>query len=125
METAIQKTDIQALQDEAIRVLHRVSAVMENAGQIFDSDDSKSEYIRFHQQVLESIRKVEQLELRLAIVAPMKAGKSTIINAIVGQKLLPSQNTPCVTKNSLQNNEKSWNSSLNLLKLRLSLLPNP
>ena len=29
METAIQKTDIQALQDEAIRVLHRVSAVMD------------------------------------------------------------------------------------------------
>lgn len=31
--------------------------------------------------------------LRLAVVAPMKAGKSTVINAILGQPLLPSRNT--------------------------------
>lgn len=34
---------------------------------------------------------VRQLELRMPIVAPMKAGKSTIINAIVGYDLLPAR----------------------------------
>jgi hypothetical protein len=36
---------------------------------------------------------VENLELRMCIVAPMKAGKSTIINAILGQNILPTRNT--------------------------------
>lgn len=34
---------------------------------------------------------VRQLELRMPIVAPMKSGKSTIINAIVGYDLLPAR----------------------------------
>lgn len=33
----------------------------------------------------------------MAIVAPMKAGKSTIINAIVGQEILPSRSTAMTT----------------------------
>lgn len=36
---------------------------------------------------------VENMELRASIVAPMKAGKSTIINAILGEKILPVRNT--------------------------------
>jgi GTPase SAR1 family protein len=46
-----------------------------------------------------SIERLEQnrqnvinLELRICVVAPMKAGKSTIINAILGQNILPSRN---------------------------------
>ncbi len=35
---------------------------------------------------------VKHLELRMCIVAPMKAGKSTIINAILGQNILPTRN---------------------------------
>ena len=35
---------------------------------------------------------VKNLELRMCIVAPMKAGKSTIINAILGQNILPTRN---------------------------------
>ncbi|GIF96644.1 dynamin family protein [Catellatospora citrea] len=34
---------------------------------------------------------VRRLELRMPIVAPMKAGKSTLINAIVGHELLPAR----------------------------------
>jgi hypothetical protein len=37
-------------------------------------------------------RNVITLELRMCVVAPMKAGKSTIINAILGQNILPSRN---------------------------------
>ena len=35
---------------------------------------------------------VKYLELRMCIIAPMKAGKSTIINAILGQNILPTRN---------------------------------
>jgi predicted GTPase len=35
---------------------------------------------------------VKHLELRMCIVAPMKAGKSTVINAILGQDILPTRN---------------------------------
>lgn len=35
---------------------------------------------------------VKNLELRMCIVAPMKAGKSTIINGILGQNILPTRN---------------------------------
>jgi GTPase SAR1 family protein len=38
-------------------------------------------------------RKVMALELRLSIVAPMKAGKSTIVNAILGAGVLPTRNS--------------------------------
>lgn len=38
-------------------------------------------------------RKVSELELRMAIVAPMKAGKSTIVNAILGRYTLPTRNS--------------------------------
>ena len=40
---------------------------------------------------------VENLELVMPIVAPMKAGKSTLINAIVGYELLPTRAHPMTT----------------------------
>jgi GTPase Era involved in 16S rRNA processing len=50
-------------------------------------------YRELAKSVAEQRRSVGQLELRMAIVAPMKAGKSTIINAILGQGLLPTRNS--------------------------------
>ncbi|WP_460194771.1 dynamin family protein [Thermosynechococcus sp. FA-CM-4201] len=43
--------------------------------------------------IRQALANVEEIALRMAVVAPMKAGKSTIINAIVGQPLLPARNT--------------------------------
>lgn len=42
-------------------------------------------------------RKVSSLELRLSIVAPMKAGKSTIVNAVLGAGVLPTRNSAMTT----------------------------
>ena len=39
-------------------------------------------------------KKLESLEMVLAVVGTMKAGKSTTINAIVGTEVLPNRNTP-------------------------------
>ncbi|CAF1370462.1 unnamed protein product [Rotaria sordida] len=48
-------------------------------------------------QLNNEIESVEKLELRMAIVGTMKAGKSTILNAIIGYDLLPSRNTAMTT----------------------------
>jgi GTPase SAR1 family protein len=47
------------------------------------------------------IAKVERLEMTLAVVGTMKAGKSTTINAIVGTEVLPNRNRPMTTMPTL------------------------
>jgi GTPase SAR1 family protein len=42
-------------------------------------------------EINEEIRNVNHLELRMTIVAPMKSGKSTIINALIGDNILPTR----------------------------------
>lgn len=41
--------------------------------------------------------KIRRLEVVLTVVGTMKAGKSTLINALVGQELLPNRNLPMTT----------------------------
>ncbi len=41
--------------------------------------------------------KAERLEMTLAVVGTMKAGKSTTINAIIGSEILPNRNQPMTT----------------------------
>lgn len=45
----------------------------------------------------DEITKVGGLEMTLAVVGTMKAGKSTTINAIVGREVLPNRNRPMTT----------------------------
>ncbi|NDO81806.1 clamp-binding protein CrfC [Citrobacter sp. NCU1] len=47
-----------------------------------------------HAMLNNELRKITQLEMVLAIVGTMKAGKSTTINAIVGTEVLPNRNRP-------------------------------
>ncbi|CAF2725663.1 unnamed protein product [Rotaria sp. Silwood2] len=56
--------------------------------------DDLTQYRNFFRH---EIKSVEKLELRMAIVGTMKAGKSTILNAIMGYDLLPSRNTAMTT----------------------------
>ena len=46
------------------------------------------------QVLAENRHKTEKLEMVLAVVGTMKAGKSTTINAIVGREILPNRNRP-------------------------------
>lgn len=58
--------------------------------QTFDRDS-----ILKHGEVLKGeLTKLEELEMVLAVVGTMKAGKSTTINAIVGTEVLPNRNRP-------------------------------
>ena len=70
---------------------------MNRASEALSSDRVDNKYADFEKQIINETSKVENLELRMAIVAPMKAGKSTIVNAIAGQDILPSRNSAMTT----------------------------
>lgn len=87
------------LQDDVIDLLKEVSTLMDRASKDMSTDkaDNDNKYTKFQQQVKEEVNKVDNLQLRMAIVAPMKAGKSTIVNAIAGLEILPSRNSAMTT----------------------------
>ena len=92
------KPDIYILQQSVVDVLSQVRDLMNYASQKLETPDSKDRRYADHSKSIENeITKVKNLELRMAIAAPMKAGKSTIINAIVGQDILPSRNAAMTT----------------------------
>jgi GTPase Era involved in 16S rRNA processing len=78
-------------------LLKNISQLMGSASETLRTDPSGEKYQSFQKEIDQAVKNVENLELRMAIVAPMKAGKSTIINAIVGQNLLPSRNAAMTT----------------------------
>ena len=65
----------------------------ENNKQSFSIEDCKARC----QELDSEIQKVNRLEMVVAVVGTMKAGKSTVINALVGTELTPSRNSPMTT----------------------------
>lgn len=89
--------NVRDLQQDAINFLSKTADLFHRASVILSSDSSGKKYAEFKKEIEESKKNVENLELVMAIVAPMNAGKSTIINAIVGQDLLPSRASAMTT----------------------------
>ena len=97
MSTVVLKPNVTELQADVIKLLEEVSSLMGRASKALETSRSDKQYAQFQQEIVGEIQKVKHLELRMAIVAPMKAGKSTIVNAIIGQDLLPSRNSAMTT----------------------------
>lgn len=106
MPNKVLQPDLSALHESAIDVVTQVCQLVEQGYELLcehnrllaadqseyrlDTDINKlKEELRYVKNILE---KIQKLELTLTIVAPTSAGKSTIINAIAGQDLLPSRN---------------------------------
>ncbi len=70
--------------------LKLINQTLEVAKEVNLSPDSKKS---FNEEIASIQQSTEKLELVLAVVGIMKAGKSTLINSIVGKELLPSRNT--------------------------------
>nr|BDT32045.1 dynamin family protein [Myxococcus sp. MH1] len=81
---------ITELQQSTIHLLEAVEQLLQRGESWLNKPD-------FYKQLTSIVslerRKVAALELRLSIVAPIKAGKSTIINAILGAGILPTRNS--------------------------------
>ena len=84
-----QQIDVDSLQQNVIGLLDEVNLLIEETQQDLEQIGN-TKYHRFQEQIAAAGQNVADLQLKMAIVAPMKAGKSTIINAIAGQELLPS-----------------------------------
>lgn len=92
VESDALKFHLCSLQRNVTELLGKISDLMYQTNVAVGSDEAGQKYIKFQQEIVQASRNVQDLKLKLAIVAPMKAGKSTIINAIIGQPLLPSRN---------------------------------
>ena len=106
MSDQILQPDLAALHESAIDIITYARDAIEQGAGLVDRhakliDEYQSEH-KLDSGVQQSIKgylksidieleKVKTLELRMAIVAPMKAGKSMILNAVAGQDLLPSR----------------------------------
>lgn len=97
MVAEVLKPNVQDLQKDVVELLEGISKLMYRASSVLGTDSVKNKYTQYQKQIDEEADKVQNLELRMAIVAPMKAGKSTITNAIVGQEILPSRNSAMTT----------------------------
>jgi GTPase SAR1 family protein len=97
MVAEVLKPNIRDLQKDVVELLEEISKLMYRASSVLGVDDGKNKYKQYQKQISDEARKVQNLELRMAIVAPMKAGKSTITNAIIGQEILPSRNSAMTT----------------------------
>ena len=82
-------TDIQKLHQNLSEWLNRVCDAIERAGT--QIPQNQAEYQTYQRDIRKAAEQVENLELATSIVAPIKAGKSTILNAIAGQDLLPNR----------------------------------
>lgn len=98
---------IEATRNEVLRLIDKQSEILDrlltipnllpkSSGDRQEGIDSQT--VRNWQNVLSNEKKkVENLEMVLAVVGIMKAGKSTTINAISGSEILPNRNQPMTT----------------------------
>lgn len=89
---------LQALHEDVIEAFTRVYPLLDGAGHIVDNWTKNPRGVKAELRALDGhLTSVRDLELAMPIVAPMKAGKSSLINAIVGYQLLPSRANPMTT----------------------------
>jgi len=91
METQPLTASIQDLQKKVVETLQETGKLMGRASNLFTIESEKKKYIQFHNQINEALPSIQNFELRVVIVAPTSAGKSTLVNAMIGRELLPSR----------------------------------
>ncbi|MEA2413373.1 MAG: hypothetical protein QOI58_30 [Thermoanaerobaculia bacterium] len=87
------QADIGDLVEQA-RALVRASAVTLAKS---TAKRAQNQFADLESRLLRERKNVASLELRLAVVAPMKAGKSTIINGLLGREILPFRSAAMTT----------------------------
>ncbi|MDF0728678.1 dynamin family protein [Cytobacillus sp. S13-E01] len=98
---------IESTREEVLRLLEQqqriVTGLLDIPGFLQERNDQQlrnldqDEANLWNKTLEEEEYKVNRLEMTLAVVGTMKAGKSTTINAIVGTEVLPNRNQPMTT----------------------------
>ncbi len=88
--------------DRLVRVRNEIAVLLENLAQKLTQAESQSENtsgkLGLSQDIERLIQQSENLRqgvFRFLVLGDMKRGKSTFLNALLGQNLLPSDVTPC------------------------------
>ncbi|MFB9184284.1 dynamin family protein [Dactylosporangium sucinum] len=98
MSTDVEDKDLGELHQDLIRAFERIRGLADNAELLGVHRGATAHDAQFLRVSLEAqLESVRNLELIMPIVAPMKAGKSTLVNAIVGYQLLPARANPMTT----------------------------
>lgn len=92
MTTINLNLEIPSLQAQTIRTLTNINNYLATNPSL--NEQKKKEY---SQQIAKQIDAVNNLEMILSIIAPMKAGKSTIINALTGLEIMPTHSDAMTT----------------------------
>lgn len=85
------RTDIRRWTSDAVELIDKTLAEVE--GGAGERSNRVKALRRAKRRVLQELSKLDAMELRVVIAAPMSAGKSTIIDAIVSAEVLPRRNT--------------------------------
>ncbi|BAY48048.1 hypothetical protein SAMD00079811_56670 [Scytonema sp. HK-05] len=106
---------IKATCEEIIRLIKNQNALLDELLETPDllKESSEDEQQRtdiptvkeWQKTINDEAQKVNELEMVLAVVGTMKAGKSTTINAIVGSEILPTRNHPMTSLPTLIRHE--------------------
>ncbi len=83
--------------------------LFDNEKSASDTSKSKDYFIEGIKHIENELQKLEKMEVVIAFVGTMKAGKSTTINAIVGTEILPNRNAPMTTLPTLIRNKHGQN----------------
>ena len=98
--------DILGLQEDAINLLEQTDVLINQAsGELQElinkvskeadqETDTKELKVYKKSEISASLKNLKNLELRMTVAATAKSGKSTFINAISGQNILPSRQIP-------------------------------
>jgi GTPase SAR1 family protein len=80
-------TDFHRLSLEALDLLRMDGLLLDEAASLMPEDGS--DWDRLRRGAADETERLRTSELRMALVGPMSSGKSTLINAIVGCRILP------------------------------------
>lgn len=102
LQQSLTHTDsIEIIRSEILRLIQaqlELHHIVENDPDFQDKNGNQAVSFADANEILKNeYNKVEHLEMTLAVVGTMKAGKSTSINAIVGHEVLPNRNQPMTT----------------------------
>ena len=86
-----------ALKKEAMVLLDESVCLLSNAVTKSEAGQERERFLHSMGMLKEEAFKLRKNEIVIAVVGTMKAGKSTIINAIVGSEVLPVRNLPMTT----------------------------
>ena len=89
---------LHVLHEDVIAAFERIHPLLIGASGLVDNWSKNPQGVQAELDSLsQHLAHVRELELVMPIVAPMKAGKSSLINAIVGYQLLPARANPMTT----------------------------